>query len=497
MKQNLDSANDDMLSMNDELHSINNELAAVNAELKARLDQLTIANADLENFFASSQLAVIVVDHDLALRSFTDAAICIFPLAERDRGRALSEVATTLEDRRYLEHVRAAADAGTVFEGRIRSADGERDYAMRVVPYRRLDGSIDGATLVLADITTALGLERALDEERERLELAVGVAGVGVWEFDARRGLFTVDSAEMGLLGLDGGGPLSEDEVFARVHEADRMRVRAAQQAALDGLGGYDETFRVVGRDGQTRWLHSVGRAHRSGLAPRLLGVSFDCTAEREDMASRELLLREMDHRVKNLFAVVGAMVAVSAREADDVPELAANLCGRIAAMGRAHALTQQFTIERPLDLAELVDTVIAPTRSNQQVTIAGPKLTIPIKLVTPLALIFHEWATNAAKYGALANRGGVLEVRWARLGDTTRIDWTERGIGGLDTDSLAKNGNEDGKESGSGGGRPGFGTRLIEATVSQLGATLGGSRTGDVLHRSLELGGLGEACAT
>ncbi len=94
--EELKSSNEEMMSMNEELQSTNEELTTVNDELKNKIEQLTIANTDLRNFFDSTSLAIIVLDRDLRVRSFTRAATEIFPLQPSDRGRPISDVTMRL-----------------------------------------------------------------------------------------------------------------------------------------------------------------------------------------------------------------------------------------------------------------------------------------------------------------------------------------------------------------------------------------------------------------
>ena len=150
--------------------------------------------------------------------------------------------------------------------------------------------------------------------------------------------------------------------------------------------------------DGGSDFTVTIMPCHgRDGGVEGALLVFTDVTAERAARNQRELMLRQMNHRIQNLFAVVNAMIAICAREATSIDDLVADLGGRIAAMGRAHALTQEFPVPQPIELAALVETVIAPSRAGQKMIIDGPGVTIPQKLVTPLALIFHEWAGSAA----------------------------------------------------------------------------------------------------
>lgn len=472
--EELKSSNEEMMSMNEELQSTNEELTTVNDELKNKIDQVLVAKSDLENFFDSTQLAVVVVDEDMRIRSYTDAASTLFPFQAGDRGRMLGDVTAHLDDKAYLDLAREVARTGEVAEGKAHDSTSGRTYALRVLPYRRPDQSIDGATLVFTDITSAVAMERQLAEQRERLELAIRVARIGVWEYDPATGRTQLDDAEKLLLNVTGSDADEMEAILANVHDEDRDAVNASLRRAMDGTRDYDQTFRVRTPEGRDRWLHGLARRVRIGKDHRFIGVTYDISQEREALAERDLLLREMNHRIKNLFAVVGAMIGVSEREATDVAGFAAELKRRIAAMGRAHALTQDRNVDDRITIRELIETVLAPARGAKGVAISGPDVEVPVSKLTPLALIVHEWATNAAKYGALSEAGGDLQIRVALNGAEATIEWRE----------MTENAHATPKTRG-------FGTRLVEASVRQLDADLEGLETEREFIRRLTLGGV------
>lgn len=472
--EELKSSNEEMMSMNEELQSTNEELTTVNDELKNKIDQVLVAKSDLENFFDSTQLAVVVVDKDLRIRSFTDAASAVFPFQPGDRGRALGDVTAQLDDKAYLDLAREVARTGEPAEGKAHDAASGRTFALRVLPYLRADQSVDGATLVFTDITSAMAMERQLAEQRERLELAIRVARIGVWEYDPATGRTELDEAEKLLLNVHGADAEEMELILANVHEEDRDAVNASLRRAMDGTQDYDQTFRVRTPEGRDRWLHGLARRVRIGREHRFIGVTYDISQEREALAERDLLLREMNHRIKNLFAVVGAMIGVCEREATEVAGFAAELKRRISAMGRAHALTQDRKVDDRITIRELIETVLAPARGSQGIDISGPDVEVPVSKLTPLALIVHEWATNAAKYGALSAEGGDLRIRIALNGGEATIEWRET--------TAQPHVVPD---------KPGFGTRLVEASVRQLDADLEGFASDREFVRRLTLGGV------
>ena len=166
--EELKSSNEEMMSMNEELQSTNEELTTVNDELKSKVDELTVANSDLNNFFDSTDVAMVVVDGNMRVRSFTQAARDIFSLADTSVGRPLSAIETRLQGTDYLQMVESSAQQERQRETRLRTAKGD-EYFIRTFPYRRLDGKVDGATLILTDITEMLTLEKELSAERHGL----------------------------------------------------------------------------------------------------------------------------------------------------------------------------------------------------------------------------------------------------------------------------------------------------------------------------------------
>ncbi|WP_296680420.1 chemotaxis protein CheB [Novosphingobium sp.] len=452
--EELKSSNEEMMSMNEELQSTNEELTTVNDELKLKVDQITLANADLKNFFDSTELVVLVVDQNLRLRSFTEAARSLFTLDAARIGKALNALDSELADERHLGMARRAVMGERMSEERVSTASGDRHFILRALPYRRLDGTTDGATLVFTDVSLALALEQDLIEERARLRMALEVARIGVWQYEPSTDKVDLDRTERELLGL-GDEPITEmAPILAKLPGDDRDRVNDSLRRAMDGERDYDEVFRVPLDDGRFRWLHGLGRRLELGDNRKFIGVTYDITAEREQLAQRELMIREMNHRVKNLFAIVSSLIAISARHTDDVAGFARDLQDRIRALGRSHALVVDES-RGDASLADILKAVVGPSVKDQLIALDGDPVTLPNRMVTPLALVFHEWATNAVKYGALSHEDGTLAIDWKRTADTVVLSWQE--TGGADAVP----------------GQAGFGTKLVDATVRQLNGTV------------------------
>jgi PAS domain S-box-containing protein len=189
--------------------------------------------------------------------------------------------------------------------------------------------------------------------------------------------------------------------------------------------------------------------------------IARDITERRRAEHQQRLLLREMDHRVKNLFALAGGVVSLSARSAASAEELASAVRDRLIALARAHALTLPVTseggkrIEPSTTLHALIRTILSPYegRTNgdrARVAISGPDIPLAGSLVTTFALLLHEFATNAAKYGALSTPEGRIRVACSEGDGQFALTWQERGGPRVDCPADSE----------------GFGTMLARATV-------------------------------
>jgi two-component sensor histidine kinase len=193
-----------------------------------------------------------------------------------------------------------------------------------------------------------------------------------------------------------------------------------------------------------------VGRAARADAEAEQAAV----IAEARDRA--DLLARELNHRVKNLFAVILAIVRMSGKDKPEAKPVVDRITERIQALLAAHEVTQGSRDAGGAPLRALIETAVRPYLSSERkAALDGPDLLLPVKHVTPLGLVLHELTTNAVKYGCWSS-GGLLTVEWRSADDELELNWREDHPG-----------------TGEVPERRGFGSQLMTSAARQLRGTI------------------------
>lgn len=267
-----------------------------------------------------------------------------------------------------------------------------------------------------------------------------------------------------------------EDVPIPSMYFTELERTKRAVRRATRWLREY-----MARNEALTSELRQAGEALERRVEARtceLAKVNADLAEANE--ASR-LIAQELDHRVKNLFAMTSALVTLSAREAGSAQELKRIACDRIAALSRAHSTSKEPTTA---PLRDMVEAIVRPFADLDSVEVIfdGPPLVLDRGQAGSLSLILYELATNAAKYGALAQPGGRLAIEWETSADAIiHLQWTET-IRLLPRESeRVASPTGDGDETMDAGkawreeaaGSSGFGSQLIDAMTTSLDATL------------------------
>ena len=266
---------------------------------------------------------------------------------------------------------------------------------------------------------------------RERLDLAVAAAGLGEFEWDYGRDVVTISPRVAEITHLRPGEMPAEQgrTLYSHVHPDDQAWVRASVTEQLREMGRYEIEYRRPETDGREVWNRDCGVLLKGpdGAPAYLIGVVQDITERRAEEDERENLVAELDHRIKNLLAVVQSVAAQSARKSASLDVFLKTFAGRLKSMSSAHDLLtaarwRGATLAR-IAAAELGG--VAPTQTRWD----GPELFLTPRAAAALSLALHELAVNAVRYGSLSTENGRVEVVWRRTAEGGfALEWLETG---------------------------------------------------------------------
>jgi len=306
----------------------------------------------------------------------------------------------------------------------------------------------------LIDITEQKQAEIAVRNSEERLRLALEASRMGDWSWNAETDIVTFSERAYEIFGAEAGVPLTWTMLQKSIHPEDRDTVVAAVERVVAEGSNYNVEYRVrQPSTGLEIWVAARGRAYydSSGRATGMFGVLEDITTRKAAESAERLLIREVDHRAKNVMAVVQSLVRLTPFQ--DKDQYVSTLSGRINALSRAHSLLSRNRWVGAA-LTDLIRQELTPYVSGSaQFTLAGPPVEIKAEATQPLTLIFHELSTNASKYGALSDPAGSVTVTWRMLDDGgVELEWRETGGPPVSPSE-----------------RKGFGSTLISGAVRQL----------------------------
>jgi PAS domain S-box-containing protein len=274
--------------------------------------------------------------------------------------------------------------------------------------------------------------ERASRVSKDRLQSALDAAKLGSWQYDPLHHLFSWDARGKEIFAIAENGATVE-EFMNWVHPDDAERVWAAYHAALDPTQPKRSPtqFRLRRGNGKVLWVETQGLAHLEGAGRERQVVSFigtvqDITERKEREEREHLLMREINHRAKNMLSVVDAIAhqTATARPEDFVERFSERI--------QALAANQDLLIRnewRGIEVEDLVCAQLAPFADliGSRIVVRGPKLRLNAASAQAIGLALHELTTNAGKYGSLSTDGGRVDVAWGAADDTFTMSWSER----------------------------------------------------------------------
>jgi PAS domain S-box-containing protein len=319
------------------------------------------------------------------------------------------------------------------FEKELQRPDGRR------VPVR-VSGSIvpdfpDRAVIFVEDISAEQASREREEAIRQRLQIAVSAADQGVWDFDlVTREMVYSDRAKE-IYGLPVDRPVTYATIRDATHPEDYPFTSAQLLRAIDpkvrDRSSYE--YRIVRPDGSICWALAFGEAVFEGppgeeRAIRYVGTIQDVTERKVAERRQQLLVAELDHRVKNTLAIVQG-IAYQTMRGGEVPEAVAEaFAGRLQALASAHDILTKAGFETA-SLRGIAEAVLAVhDGEGERVHLRGAEVALTPQLAVNLAIALHELATNAVKYGALSVPGGRVDLSWEQSDGRLALEWRESG---------------------------------------------------------------------
>ncbi|MBB6187431.1 chemotaxis protein CheB [Rhodanobacter sp. MP7CTX1] len=456
VNEELQSANEELETSTEEMQSINEELQTVNAELASKNEALNRVNSDIRNLLDSTHIATLFLDRDLLIRSYTPAMTDLFHLRDGDKGRPINEISPRINYPELREDVARVLRDLAVAERTLRGKGDAPTYLLRMRPYLTINNLIDGVVLTFVDITEI----QRLNSEHARLAAIVNSSRDAIFGFSLDERITSWNASAERIFGMPAadvvGKPLSL--LLPPNPSEDTKKFFVSHERSLR-LAEFEMTWvRPNGESVPLSLNYSpVWDFDGTLLAGKL--IARDITERVRAARHTELMLAELNHRVKNTLATVQAIAHQTVVNAPDLEAFKESFLARLLALSHTHnLLAKDAWTGAPL--SGIINNELAPYRqdtdarvNDARVRLQGDELNLQPKQALALSMALHELATNAGKYGSLSTPVGQVTVTW-----TTRIRdqrlwlylaWTETGGPAVEPPT-----------------RRGFGSRLIEEGV-------------------------------
>ena len=273
--------------------------------------------------------------------------------------------------------------------------------------------------------------ERAGRASKDRLQLALNAAQLGSWEYDPLTRRVAGDARCQEIFDVaKNEAPI--EELLNPVHPDDVERLWAAIAASLDPVDPQRSAtaFRLRRRNGEVRWVETLGLAYFEGVgherrAVSMVGTAQDITERKEREEKEHLLMREINHRAKNMLSVVDAIAHQTATRTPEV------FVERFSERIQSLSANQDLLIRSEwhgVEIEDLVCAQLAPFADliGSRIVMRGPKSRLNAVAAQAIGLALHELTTNAGKYGALSKDTGLLHIGWWTEAETFKMNWTE-----------------------------------------------------------------------
>jgi PAS domain S-box-containing protein len=290
----------------------------------------------------------------------------------------------------------------------------------------------DGVALSFSDITGAKYAENRLRESEARFRATADSAPAAIWITDVPGDIEFVNQAFVEYAGRPREGLLGK-AWLSLLHPEDAPAVLARREAARahNDPYGFEARFRFA--SGEWRWMRASAkpRIDPDGTFQGYVGLAIDITDARAAETRQQLLINELNHRVKNTLATIQSIARQTFRDEVVSREARNRFTDRLMALSAAHNVLTRENWDAPELTGVAAEAVQAyDDPRDSRISLIGPPVRVRPNAALAISLALHELATNATKYGALARKGGHVDLSWSLSGDgaEVRVEWRESG---------------------------------------------------------------------
>ncbi len=445
--EELQSTNEELETAKEEIHATNEELSTINEELRRRNQELNQANNDLRNLLSSVNIPILMLGGDLRIRRFTPMAERIFNLIQTDVGRPFSDIHLNIDVPDLTNLILGVIDSLHVYEREVQDAEGHW-YSLRIRPYKTVENQIDGAVVGLIDIDELKRSAVELEKSRDYATAIVETVREPLIVLDANLRLMTANQsfyrmfevlstqAENQSIFELGNGEWNQDSLRSLLEDI------IPRDTQLENFE-VEQTFQRIGH---RTMLLNARKIPREGEVQMILLAIEDITDRklsdqqvRSALREKEVLLREIHHRVKNNLQIISSMLSL---QSNRMPDLQArqnflDSQNRVKAMALLHEVLYESEDLSELNLEDYFQILVshlfrsygAQTNAVSSRVVIQPDLVLTPDKAVLCGLILNELVTNALKHGFPDGRTGEVCVTIAEANHLVTLTVSDDGI--------------------------------------------------------------------
>ena len=433
VNEELQATNEELEASKEELQALNEELSTINAQLDRKIVELGDVHDDLKNLLMGNDVATIFLDTKMNIKWFSPAIDSVFSLRNEDIGRPIANFAQKFVGGGLLEKANAAVVQLANSEIDVETFAGQT-FRMRILPYQTYDNRIAGAVATFVDITDLKQNYALAKAEKDFSAAIVESVRTPLLVLNADLRIQMASAAFGRMFDIE-----IEKSVGEKIYDVDAgvfvPELRVLLEDMLPEHGKIDDfEVQLTNRLEVIKDLSMYARRIEGDKdrPPSILLSIEDVTERKADIRHQELMIGELSHRVKNTLAVVQSIASQSRRGSKTLDEFGLAFDGRLGALASANDLVISGSWKK-VDLRHLVDRALRPfAQSGQFIIVDGPPVDLHPQSSLTVAMILHELATNATKYGALSTKAGTVSIGWRveKSGTTLHLcfDWAESG---------------------------------------------------------------------